>query len=141
MSNMSLPYRMNVFVDDRRKVMVLRVIGPMPGAEYADRLFEAYAGVADAWNYARLMDFRRFEGDLGFKEIETIAERWNAITAGIDYHSKVAVVSTDPLDAVRVPAASPQFPKETVCHFRDFHEAMDWLTASDADGEARALAG
>ena len=38
MSNMSLPYRMNVFVDDHRKVMVLRVIGPMPGDEYADRL-------------------------------------------------------------------------------------------------------
>ncbi len=138
---MSMPYRMNVFVDDDRKVMVLRVIGPMPGPEYAERLFEAYAGVPDAWNYARLMDFRRFDGMIGFDDVETIVERWNAITAGIDYHSKVAVVSIDPLDGVRVPAVSPQFPNETLCHFRDFHEAMDWLTATDADGEARALAG
>jgi len=138
---MSLPYRMNVFVDDHRKVMVLRVIGPMPANEYAERLFEAYAGVADIWNYSRLIDFRRFEGELGFTEIETIAERWKTITEDVDYCGKVAVVSTDPLDAVRVPAVSPQFPKETVCHFYDFHEAMDWLTAADADGEARVLAG
>lgn len=138
---MSLPYRMNVFVDDHRKVMVLRVIGPMPGDEYAERLFEAYGGVADAWNYARLMDFRRFEGELSFRQIEAIAERWKTMTADVDYCGKVAVVSTDPLDAVRVPAVSPQFPKETVCHFRDFYEAMDWLTAPDAEGEARALAG
>ncbi|WP_443748171.1 hypothetical protein [Asticcacaulis solisilvae] len=136
---MSMPYRMNVFVDDDRKVMVLRVIGPMPGFEYAERLFEAYDTVPDAWNYARLMDFRRFEGELGFKEIDAIADRWKAMTDGIDYHGKVAVVSTDPLDAVRVPAVSPQFPKETVCHFSDFHEAMDWLTAGG--GEAQALAG
>jgi hypothetical protein len=132
---------MNVFVDDHRKVMVLRVIGPMPGEEYADRLFEAYAGVADAWNYARLIDFRRFEGDLGLRQIEAIAERWHTMTADIDYRSKVAVVSIDPLDALRVPVASPQFPKETICHFRDFHEAMNWLTAGDGDREVQALAG
>lgn len=138
---MSSPYRMNVFVDDHRKVMVLRVIGPMPGNEYAERLFEAYAGIPDPWNYARLMDFRRFEGEIGFQDVDAIASRWNAITTGLVYHSKVAIVSDNPLDAVRVPAASPQFPNETICHFRDFHEAMDWLTASDAEGEARALAG
>ncbi|MBW8735321.1 MAG: hypothetical protein JF571_13655 [Asticcacaulis sp.] len=113
----------------------------MPGDEYGDRLFEAYAGVPDPWAYARLMDMRRFEGELTFRNIDAIAERWKAMTDGIDYQSKVAIVSTDPLDAVRVPAASPQFPSETICHFRDFHEAMDWLTASDAEGEARALAG
>jgi len=138
---MSMPYRMNVFVDDDRKVMVLRVIGDMPGADYVERLFDAYAQVPDAWNYARLMDFRRFEGMIGFDHVETIVSRWNSITADIDYHAKVAVVSTDPLDAVRVPAVSPQFPKETICHFSDFHEAMDWLTASGTDGEARGLAG
>lgn len=136
---MSMPYRMNVFVDDDRKVMVLRVIGPMPGSEYAERLFEAYAGVPDAWNYARLLDFRRFEGELGYLETDTIVERWNAITDAIDYHGKVAVVSTDPLDAVRVPAVSPRFPKETICHFSDFHEAMDWLTSRD--GTSRVLVG
>jgi len=136
---MSMPYRMNVFVDDGRKVMVLRVIGPMPVSEYADRLFEAYAGVPDVWAYARLIDLRRFEGEIGLRDVDAIAERWKAMTDDIDYHSRVAVVSADPLDAVRVPAVSPQFPKETVCHFSDFHEAMDWLTATD--GDVRALAG
>jgi hypothetical protein len=134
-----MPYRMNVFVDDDRKVMVLRVIGPMPVSEYADRLFEAYAGVPDAWTYARLIDLRRFEGEIGLRDADAIAERWKALTDAVDYHGRVAVVSSDPLDAVRVPAVSPQFPKETICHFSDFHEAMDWLTAAGDD--ACALAG
>lgn len=124
-------YRLNVFVDEERKVLIFRVIGAMPSAEFTERLYAAYDTLDRPWRWARIMDFRRFEGLIAFADVEEMARRWQVITAGDNYHSKVAVVSADPLDKARVPTASPLFPNETVCHFSDYHEAMAWVVAKD----------
>lgn len=125
-------YRLNFFVDKDRKVLIFRVIGAMPSAEFVQRLFDAYATIDRPWDWSRVMDFRRFEGLIDFSDVEETARRWKDMTTGETYHAKVAVVSTDPLDKARVPTASPLFPNETVCHFSDYHEAMAWILAPDA---------
>ncbi|ESQ90366.1 hypothetical protein ABAC460_09430 [Asticcacaulis sp. AC460] len=124
-------YRLNVFVDEDRKVLIFRVIGAMPSAEFVQRLHAAYATIDRPWTWSRVMDFRRFEGVIDLTDVEEMAQRWKAMTADQNYHARVAVVSTDPLDKARVPTASPLFPNETVCHFSDYHDAMAWVLADD----------
>lgn len=123
--------RLNFLVNAERKVIVIRPIGDMPAASLIDQLFEAYGRVDAPWTYNRLTDFRRYEWFLGEKDICEIAQRWKSLAGGRDYHACVAVVSHDHLDKARVPAISPMFPNETMCHFTDFHDAMGWLTATD----------
>jgi hypothetical protein len=120
-------YRTNFFVDKDRNILIFRVIGAMPSAEVVEALFAGYATVEAPWTYNRLMDFRRFEGLVDFADVERISTRWAEMIRECDYQSKVAVVSHDALDKVRVPTASPLFPRETLCHFSDYHEAMAWL--------------
>jgi hypothetical protein len=130
-------YRLNVFVDEDRRVLIFRLIGAMPSAEFVERLHTAYATIERPWAWSRVMDFRRFEGLIEFSDVEEMARRWQEMTAGEVYHARVAVVSTDPLDKARVPTASPLFPNETVCYFSDYHDAMAWVLASD-DAARRA---
>ena len=130
---MGSAYRFNVFVDEDRKVIITRPIGDMPGSVFVERLFDAYASVTAPWTYGRISDFRRFEGFLDNSDLAEIARRWKEMTVGIDYHAYVAVVSTDVVDRLRIPAVSPQFPNETICLFTDYHEAMGWLLATDRE--------
>ena len=123
------PYRLNVIADHDRKLLIFRLIGPMPSAEFVERLFEAYCGFDKPWTYARIMDMRRFEGLIEFKDVEAMAQRWAELKGGAFYPAKVAVISFDALDKARVPQASTMFPDETICHFSDYYEAMQWVTA------------
>jgi hypothetical protein len=129
--DISLPTRLNFFVDSDRRVITYRPIGPMLGPVYIASLFEAYAKLEAPWTYSRLADLRRFTGVLSEDDIQDAARRWAALTAGQNYHSHVAVVSLDAWDLVRIPVASKHFPNETICMFTDFHEANGWLTATD----------
>ena len=133
-------YRLNVIADHDRKIIIFRVIGPMPSVEFAERLFETYEAMEAPWTYSRIMDFRRFEGLVDFAVVEDIARRWAALCAGRMIHSRVAVISLDALDRARVPAASPMFPNETICHFSDYHEAMAWITSPDTGPAAKRSA-
>lgn len=130
---MGSAYRFNFFVDDDRKVIIIRPIGDMPGSVFVERLFAAYADVTAPWTYGRITDFRRFEGYLDNSDLAEIARRWVEMTVGVTYHAYVAVVSTDAVDRLRIPAVSPQFPNETICLFTDYHEAMGWLMAPDRE--------
>jgi len=121
--------RFQHFIDQDHKVLVVRVIGDMPHSEMADNLFDVYAKLGDPWNWSRIIDFRRFEGVVTIADIEDVAQRWAELTRGQEYRSKYAVVSLDPLEKLRVPAASALFPNETVCHFSDYHEALAWVRA------------
>ncbi|MFT4075133.1 MAG: hypothetical protein QM647_06335 [Asticcacaulis sp.] len=131
--DISLPCRLDFFVDAVRRIIIYRPIGPMPGALYIATLFEAYRKVEAPWTYRRLADLRRYEGLLTQEDIEEAAVLWADITHGQSYHSHVAVVSLDAWDQVRIPAASKHFPNETICMFTDYHEAMGWLMAPNKD--------
>jgi len=119
--------RFQHFIDRDNRVLVIRVIGDMAHAEVTDRLFEVYEALGDPWTYARIIDMRRFEGVLTIADIEDVAARWAKLTEGQIYQSKYAVVSTDPLEKARVPAASPLFPNDIMCQFNDYHEALAWV--------------
>ncbi len=125
-------YRLNFFTDHDRKIMIFRVIGPMPGEEFVERLFESYATVEAPWSFHRVMDFRRFEGLVDYAFIEEIARRWSALCAGRGVRTKVALLSADPLDKARITAAAPMFPNETILYFTDYQEAMAWIAAPDS---------
>ena len=138
---MSNDYRFNVFTEHARRILIVRVIGPMPSAHFSDRLFSAYDTIDEPWTWNRLIDFRRFEGVIDFEDVEAIAQKWSAMIEGKTFGSRVAFVSLDPLDKVRVPTTSPLFPKDTVVHFTDYHEAMGWLSAANGDAWLAARAG
>lgn len=120
-------FKFGVSVDETRKVIAQRVSGDMPGDVFNNELFAAYAGIREPWRYHRLFDFRKFTHMLTYDDILATAKRWAELTEGIEFHSKVAVVSLDPLDIVRVPTAAPLYPRETLRAFNDFDEAIDWL--------------
>jgi hypothetical protein len=125
------PYRFKVFVDHERRVLTVRVIGLMPSAEFVDRLFEAYGRIDQPWTYNRIMDFRRFDGQISEDYIEEMGRRWHAIVPPGTARSKLAVVSCNPLDKARVPSVSPLVPSRAICHFSDFHSAVRWILSPD----------
>jgi hypothetical protein len=124
-------YRLNFFIDEVRKVLIIRPIGSMPPRYFIADLFAAYAKVQAPWTYGRLSDLRRFEWTLSDDDIGEIARRWSNLTAGQTFTANVAVVSNNPTTQVRIPAASEHFPIETICPFTDYHEAMGCLISGD----------
>lgn len=125
------PYRFKVFVDHERRVLTVRVIGLMPSAEFVDRLFEAYGRIDQPWTYNRIMDFRRFDGQISADYIEEMGRRWHAMVPPNTPRSKLAVVSCNPIDETRVPSVSPSVPSRAICHFSDFHSAVRWIASQD----------
>src|SRR3569623_2532866 len=119
--------RFQHFIYQDGKVIVMRIIGAMAHADVVERLFAVYDAIPEPWTWQRIIDLRRIEGVLTFADIEDEARRWAQYTEGRTYRSKYAVVSTDPLEKARVPAAIPLFPNEIVCHFSDYHEALKWV--------------
>ena len=130
---MNSAYRLVFFVDEERKVIIIRPIGDMPGAEFIDKAFEGYERLTKPWLYSRLNDFRRFDGRLSDDDLAEIARRWRLLVGDEHYHANVALISLDPFTRIRLPLVSPQFPNETICLFTDFHEAMGWLLSSDRE--------
>jgi hypothetical protein len=125
--------RLNLFIDDFRKIIIVRPIGPLPASEFIDEVFKACAKIEAPWTYSRLNDFRRFETTLADEDVKEMAARWAEITQGHDYPTRVAVVRLDLWNEVRLPSISPLFPNDTLCIFTDYHEAMGWLMASDSE--------
>jgi hypothetical protein len=123
--------RLNIFVDDARKVIIVRPIGPLPARRFIDDVFEACAAIDSPWEYHRLNDFRRFGTTLADEDVREMASRWAALTEGHSHPTRVAVVRLDSWNEVRLPGISPLFPNDTLCVFTDYHEAMGWLIAKD----------
>lgn len=132
-------YRLNFIVDEAAKLVIIRPIGDMPAMEFVEQVFDGYRGLSEPWNWRRVNDFRRFEGFLDQDALTEIARRWAELTDGITYRARVAVVTSDPLDHVRLPAISPQFPNETICLFTDYHEAVGWLLSETPDAYLAGL--
>ena len=133
-------YRLNFIVDEAAKLVIIRPIGDMPAMEFVEQVFARYSTMAEPWNWRRVNDFRRFEGFLDQAALTEIARRWAELTQGITYTARVAVVTIDPLDHIRLPAVSPQFPNEIICVFSDYHEAVGWLLSETPDTYLAGLA-
>ena len=132
--------RLNFIVDEANKLVIVRPIGDIPTAQLVSQLFEHYHTLDKPWSWRRINDLRRFDGFFDQDTLDDIARRWAGLTAGVTYKTQVAVVTNDPLDTLRLPAASAQFPNETICLFTDFHEAVGWLLAKDPDTYLAGLA-
>ena len=128
---MTAGHRFNFYVNTEYRMLITRVIGDMSSNDYAARMTEAYASVDEPWTYSRLIDFRRFDGQVTQSDIEEMARRWADLTEGQDFRANVAIVSFDPNDKVRSPIQSPYNVHETLCYFMDYHEAIGWLLAAD----------
>jgi hypothetical protein len=131
--------KLNIFVNDTRKIIIVRPIGPLPAAEFMDEVFKACANIEAPWEYSRLNDFRRFETTLADDDVREMASRWAEITHGHDYPTRVALVRLDSWNEVRLPSISPLFPNDTLCVFTDYHEAMGWLMAEDSEAYLEGL--
>lgn len=125
--------RLNVFTDHANGLLIVRPIGIMAGFDFVERLVEAYNHIDRPWLYNRLVDLRRFEGELSDADCDGFARAWARLTAGVTYHAYIASVVNDRHDGLRQPERSEHFAHETVCFFRDYHEAIGWLLAEDRD--------
>ncbi len=128
---MAIRYRFNFIVNDDDRIIIVRPIGDIPGAMLVDLLLNAYSNVTAPWTYNRVNDFRRYEGYLEDVHLAELARRWSEWTAGISYHSHVAILPRHAFEKLRLPEISPQFPNETICFFGDYHEAVGWVLSAD----------
>lgn len=133
-------YRLNFIVDEAARLVIIRPIGDMPAMEFVEQVFAHYRALHEPWNWRRVNDFRRFEGFLDQAALTEIARLWAELTQGIVYRARVAVVTHDPLDHIRLPGISPQFPNEIICLFTDYHEAVGWLLSEAPDTYLAGLA-
>ncbi len=131
---MDASHRFHRFIDTDRRVIVFRPIGPLAPETFVDEVFAALGELAAPWTYNRLFDLRRWDERLRPETVKAMAGRWAALTEGQIFHARIAVVSFDPTVTIRVPAATGHFPDEIICHFTDYHEAMDWLLSIDPAG-------
>jgi hypothetical protein len=128
---MDASHRFHRFVDPDRRVIVFRPIGDVSADAFVEGVFAALEDIPEPWTYNRLFDLRRWDERLRPETVHAMAGRWAALTEGQIFHARIAVVSFDPAVTIRTPAATGQFPDEIVCHFTDYHEAMEWMTAID----------
>ncbi len=129
-----------VFIDDKDSLLlIVRAIGDMPGDVLADNIIAAYRSVKAPWTYGRIIDLRRHTGYVSDGDRGRIARAWAEITAGVEYHAHVAMLMHDPYERLRLPKISNDFPKETICLFSDYHEAVGWHLAADRDQYLQGL--
>ncbi len=124
---MSRGFHLSTRIDEARKLIIFAVSGQIGSTALTDRLIAAYSGIEAPWTYDRLFDYRRSEGVVHFDEIRRLAAWWQDRTGGVSYHSRVAVIVTNPFDQARVHIVSELFPNETRGSFFTLDEALDWL--------------
>ncbi|MDI7775691.1 hypothetical protein [Asticcacaulis sp. EMRT-3] len=113
--------------DDRRNILTLRLIGDMPGHEAVDRLIAIYRQTEQIWAWRRLLDLRKYHGQIDYHDFEHLAAQWAHLTQALDYTGRVAVVSRRPYDRARVATVSHLFPYDDMKAFQATYAALDWL--------------
>ena len=130
---------LNFIVSNAHGFLVVRPIGDLVPDDLADAIIEAYKSVEAPWRYNRIIDFRRYKGYLGDDFRAAIGRRWADMTAGISFHSFIAVVFRGAHEKFRRPETTSAFPSDTLCYFTDYHEAVGWLLAEDKDAYLASL--
>jgi len=124
-------YRINVFVDSVRMMIVVRPIGRAPIVEVLQRLFMASASLETPWLFSRVIDIRRFEGHITLEHLNAVSTGFADLAGGQTYDTSVAVVTFDPLSYLKHHSPSSLMPNETTCSFSDYHSAIGWVLAND----------
>jgi hypothetical protein len=132
-------FRLVFLVDKPNDLMIIRPVGRATGAEFIEKLFEAYQSVEAVWRYKRIHDHRRFDGLMTQFDYEENGRRWAAMTNGHAEPAFAAIVMLEPDETVRIARPSHFLPNETVCRFTDYHEAVGWLKASDREAYLEQL--
>ena len=132
---MGNPNRISHFVDEANSVLILRIVGDIPCDLFVGKLRELRAQGEAARIHNRLIDMRHFTGHFDFSGIEVYAKERSVAVTGSTPSSFVAIVSVDPLDRARLPTVRGLFPNDSLCHFFDYDEALDWLRRSASGGE------
>jgi hypothetical protein len=126
---MSLPYRLSVTIDETKKLLIGRVLGPMPSRILTEEFLSAYAALEKPWYYNRLIDYRRFTGTVDYADAEYFARQWAEWVKDDAHRSKVAFVTLDPLELARTSTIAHLFPHDIMKGFTSPDEALEWLEA------------
>lgn len=126
-------YRLSVFLDETHPILIARVFGPMPGDVLCEEFIRAYEEIGEPWRYDRLIDMRRYSGEMTLADMEYFASVWAEWTRDVPEGRKVAIVAHDTGELARIEAHHSLYPKDTMRNFDTADEALDWLTGRDAD--------
>lgn len=121
-------YRIQVMTGPPEGVLVARLIGPVPGALFADRVCGGLRGWGGERPFRCLLDLRRFEGLIGYDDFAFVATRRRRC-AREDAPGRIALVAHGAFDRARAATLQTLFPADAVRGFEDIDSALDWLTA------------
>ena len=124
---MSDKYRFSVTCNAEKRIVIIRVTGPMPSAMVIDKFLETYRSLQAPWSYRRLIDYRRFEGLINYEDIERFSRSWADLICGNTTGSRVAVVTLDPLELARPSTVNHLFPNDVIRAFDSVDQALDWF--------------
>lgn len=119
-------YRLNIQVDEERKTIVARVIGPMPSRVVTTEFMTAYRKIDQVWHYNRIIDYRKFTGTIDHEDTQEFMRQWHDMVGGATHNSKVAFVTNDALELAR----ATTYDHMTADHVRSFNtidQALDWF--------------
>ncbi|WP_155908362.1 hypothetical protein [Asticcacaulis sp. YBE204] len=121
------------------KVIVIRPIGYLSAERLIDNLCDRLLATQEVWRFNRLIDIRRFEGELEARDVEKLARQWRSIRGNHRSFAHMAILRLE--RPYRLYQAGPLsgFPDETICRFSDFQEAMTWLTTDERIGYLKSL--
>lgn len=123
---MRKPYRLNVQVDEERKTVIARVIGPMPSPVVTTEFMTAYRAIDQVWLYHRIIDYRKFTGTIDYEDVQDFMQQWHDMAGGATYSSKVAFVTDNALELARATTYDHMTP-DRVRSFNTIDQALDWF--------------
>ncbi len=121
-------YRLNMQVDEERKTLIARVVGPMPSRVVTEEFMAAYRRVGQPWLYNRIIDYRKFTGTIDHEDTQDFMRQWNDLVDGAPYSSKVAFVTDDALELARATTYDHMTP-DHVRSFTTIDQALEWFQA------------
>lgn len=123
---MSDKYRLSIQVDEARKTIIARAVGPMPSRELTEAFLAAYRRIDKSWQYNRVIVYRKFTGSIDFTDAEDFARQWIEMIGDEPYGAKVAFVSDDALEHARS-GSYDGLTHDRIKTFKTIDEVLDWL--------------
>ena len=119
-------YRLNIQVDEERKTLIARVIGPMPSPVVTAEFMAAYRRIGQPWLYNRIIDYRKFTGTIDHVDTEDFMRQWRGLVGDTVHNSKVAFVTDDPLELARA-TTYDHMTADRVRSFTTIDQALEWF--------------
>ncbi len=119
--------RITCAVDDGLKLIIVRCIGHIDGAEAAAVVGDHLTAVENAWAHDVLIDLSRYHGFMSSDDVHALTHRWGVFAAGRDAGRATVVISHDPLLAARRSATQILLPGRELVVLSHVHEGRAWL--------------